>query len=178
MRWTRPEQVVVLIAAAAVISGAVVLGFAREKPSIRIFEPPPQTEIVVQVDGAVIRPGVYHLPLGARAQDAISVAGGPATTADLTTFNRARPLRDGERLTVPHRTASATAPAPGETRIDLNAASARDLEALPGIGPVLAGRIVEYRGRHGPFQRLEDLLQVKGLGPRLLDRLRAHVMIR
>lgn len=177
MRWTRPEQVVVLIAAAAVISGAAVFAVTHQAPSIRLFEPLPQTELVVQVDGAVVRPGLYRLPPGARAGEAVAAAGGPTIAADLTTLNRARPLRDGERLTVPQR-APATGGALGDPRIDLNAASARDLEALPGIGPVLAGRIVEHRERAGPFQRLEDLLQVTGVGPRLLDRLRPHVVIR
>lgn len=177
VRWTRPEQVVVLIAAVAVISGAAALAAVRRPvPSIRVFEQPPQTELLVQVDGAVVRPGLYRLPPGARAADALAAAGGPAMTADLTTLNRARLLRDGERFTVPHRVPGG--PPAGESRIDLNSASARDLEALPGIGPVLARRIVEHRDRHGGYQRLEDLLQVKGVGARLVDRLRPHIVIR
>jgi len=166
---------VVLIAAAAVLTGSAVLVAARRpSPAIRIFEPPAQAEVVVQVDGAVVRPGLYHLPPGSRVADAIAAAGGPAPTADLALLNRARVLRDGERVTLPHRAAGP----PREGQVDLNAAGARELEALPGIGPVLAARIIAYRDRHGPFNRLEDLLQVEGVGPRLLDRLRPRLLIR
>lgn len=176
MRWTRPEQIVVLIAAAAVIAGSATLLVARRPaPSIRIFEQPPQTEIVVQVDGAVVRPGLYRIRPGSRASDAIAAAGGLASTADSAGINQARLLRDGERVTVPLRGSAAQT---GESRLDLNHAAARDLETLPGIGPVLARRIVAYRDRHGPFHRLEDLLQVEGIGPRLLERLRGGIVIR
>ncbi|MGH2399200.1 MAG: helix-hairpin-helix domain-containing protein [bacterium] len=178
MRWTRPEQLVVLIAAAAVIAGsAVLLAARRPAPSIRVFEQSPQTELIVQVDGAVVRPGLYKVRPGSRAADAVEAAGGFAVTADRAVVNQARPLRDGERLTVPHRSAAAQPP-DSDPRVDLNRAAARDLEALPGIGPVLARRIVAHRERHGPFLRLEDLLQVEGIGPRMLERLRAGIVIR
>lgn len=178
LRWTRPEQLVVLIAAAAVIAGsAALLAVRRPPPSIRVFEQPPQTALVVQVDGAVVRPGVYRISPGSRAADAIDAAGGFAATADPSGMNQARLLRDGERLTVPHRAAAAQLP-DADPRVDLNRATASDLEALPGIGPVLARRIVAHRDRHGPFQRLEDLLQVEGIGPRMLERLRAGIVIR
>jgi len=176
LRWTRPEQLVVLIAAAAVIAGSAALLVARRPaPSIRVFEQSPQTELVVQVDGAVVRPGLYRIPPGSRAADAIDAAGGFAATADPAGVNQARLLRDGERVTVPDHVFPLRA---ADTRIDLNRAEARDLEALPGIGPVLARRIVGHRDRHGPFHRLEDLLQVEGIGPRLLERLRAGIVIR
>lgn len=180
MRWSRPEQLLVLFVSAAVVLGAGALFVARRPPaSIRIFEAPVSTELVVQVDGAVARPGLYRLAPGARAGDAIAAAGGEASDADLSLLNRARLLRDGERLIVPRRTSgpsSASAADPGG--VDLNASGVDALDDLPGIGPVLARRIVAHRERHGPFHRLEDLLQVEGMGPRLLDRLRPHVVIR
>jgi len=128
---------------------------------------------------------LYRLPAGSRADDALRAAGGPTPAAE-TTLNRARPLRDGERFTVPYRsTGSDVAPAGGRHpddrgphAVDLNRADAAGLEALPGIGPVLARRIIAYRERHGPFHRLEELLQVEGIGPKLLARLRKHVVIR
>lgn len=180
MRWSRPEQLLVLFVSAAVVLGAGALFVARRPPaSIRIFEAPVSTELVVQVDGAVARPGLYRLAPGARAGDAIAAAGGEASDADLSLLNRARLLRDGERLIVPRRTSgasSASAADPGG--VDLNGSGVDALDDLPGIGPVLARRIVAHRERHGPFHRLEDLLQVEGIGPRLLDRLRPHVVIR
>ena len=201
MRWSRPEQLLVLLASAAVVLGVGALFIARRTPApIRIFEAPASTELVVQVDGAVLRPGLYRLAAGARAVEAIAAAGGPDPDADLSLLNQARLLRDGERLIVPRRQPpgqEAHAPAgrhgagpgrvrgpgtaPGDagpTAVDLNAAGAEALDTLPGIGPVLARRIVAHRERHGPFHRLEDLLAVEGIGPRLLDRLRPYVVIR
>ncbi|HET6946875.1 MAG TPA: ComEA family DNA-binding protein [bacterium] len=175
MRWTRPEQLLVLLTATAVITGAAALVTARRPtPSIRVFESPPFTELIVQVDGAVARPGLYRLVPGARAADAIVAAGGVTPAADLGLLNQARLLRDGERLTIPRR----AAPQPAQPAVDLNAADTSALEQVPGIGPVLARRIVAHRDRHGPFYRLEDLLAVEGIGPRLLARLREHVVIR
>lgn len=180
MRWSRPEQILVLFAAAAVMIGAgALLVVRRPAPSIRIFEAPAPTELVVQVDGAVGSPGLHRLPPGARAADAIAAAGGPSAEADLSLLNQARLLRDGERLTVPHRAAPPAIPSAGDRiPVDVNTASVDMLDDLPGIGPVLARRIVAHRERHGPFHRLEDLLQIDGIGPRLLDRIRPLIVIR
>ncbi len=178
MKWSRPEQVVVLVAVAAVLAGCVALLVVRRPvPPIRIIEQPPQSAFIVQVDGAVARPGMYRLPVGARVSDALAAAGGPAAGGDLAMLNLARVLRDGERVTIPR--AGVVPPQSGDQmRLDLNAATAADLDRLPGIGPVLAQRIASYRARHGPFQRLEDLLQVDGVGTKLLERLRDQVVIR
>jgi competence protein ComEA len=172
--------VLVLLAAAAVVIGAGALFVARRPaPSIRIFEAPAPSELVVQVDGAVRGPGLYRLPPGARAADAIAAAGGASADADLSLLNQAKRLRDGERLSVPRRTVPSAPPSSGDRDpIDLNTAGVDTLDRLPGIGPVLARRIVTHRERHGPFHRLEDLLQIDGIGPRLLDRIRPLVVIR
>lgn len=181
MRWSRAEQWLVLVASAVVLVGAGALIAARRPaPSIRIFEAPPARDLVVQVDGAVVRPGVYRLPTGARAADALAAAGGAAADADLSGVNQARLLHDGERLSVPLRRAAGEAPGAVEPsgQVDLNSADADLLDRLPGIGPVLARRIVAYRDRAGPFHRVDDLLQVEGIGPRLLERLRPRVVVR
>jgi competence protein ComEA len=181
MFWTRPQEAVILAAAALVLAGTGVLLVARRPaPPIRIIEAPDSSEVAVQVDGAVLRPGIYRLATGARLVDALAAAGGVSADADLGGVNRARRVRDGERITVP-RAASPepiTTPGPTGAVLDLNSATAEALETLPGVGPVLARRIVEYRTSHGGFRRVDDLLQVKGVGPRLLERLRARVVIR
>jgi competence protein ComEA len=166
-------------------ASGVLLAVRRPAPPIRIIDAPRSAAIVVQVDGAVARPGVYRLSAAARVADALGAAGGTAPDADLSSVNRARPVRDGERVSVPFRPSAAAVPGAGQgtlsgggVPVDLNAATAADLEALPGIGPVLARRIVEHRTQRGPFRRLDDLLQVKGVGPRLLEGLRARVVIR
>jgi competence protein ComEA len=179
--WSRPQESVILAAAMLILAAAGVLLVARRPaPPIRIIEAPTTSEVAVQVDGAVVRPGIYRLTPGARLADALAAAGGVGTDADLGGMNLARRLRDGERITVPRAAAPGpitTPESPGAV-LDLNSATVEALESLPGVGPVLAGRIVEYRTSHGGFRRLDDLLQVKGVGPKLLEGLRARLVIR
>jgi competence protein ComEA len=118
--------------------------------------------LVVDVAGAVASPGVMELPPGARVRDAIAAAGGFVDGADRSSINLARPLVDGEQVYVP---------AAGGDRagaVNVNAADAAALEALPGIGPVLAERIVADRAANGPFGSIEDLDRVSGIGPSLV----------
>jgi competence protein ComEA len=175
MRWTRGEQLALLLGIAALVAGAtVLLAVRRPVPPIRMLEPPAVTEIVVQVDGEVAHPGLYRLPPGARMADALRHAGGTTHQADLDAVNAARLLRDGERVHVAARGREVQT-AGGPRAVNVNTAPVVELESLPGIGPVLARRIVDYRTRHGPFRQLEDLLQVQGIGPGLLRRLRGAV---
>ena len=176
MRWNRAEEVAALFVACAAIFGSVVL-LALRRPAlpVQVIAQPPPTAVVVQVDGEVLRPGLYHLPAGARAGDAIRAAGGPSPLADVTAVNQARLLRDGDRFILPARSASAAVAK--VSRVFLNTAGEPELTSLPGIGPVLARRIVAHRQRDGPYQRLEDLLQVQGIGPKLLERLRPFVTV-
>ncbi|MDR7437902.1 MAG: ComEA family DNA-binding protein [Armatimonadota bacterium] len=176
MRWSRPEQLVTLGAlAAALVAAGALAAVRRPAPPVRLIEPAPADAVVVQVDGEVVRPGLYRLAAGSRVADAVQAAGGMLPGADTQALNLARLLRDGDRVTVPPR-ASLGPTGPGAP-VNINTADAARLETLPGIGPILARRIVEYRNRHGPFQRLEDLLQVQGIGPRLLERLRPLVTV-
>jgi len=101
VRWSRQEQLVVALAiAAAVVAGGLLLVLRRPSPPVRFVEPPLPTELVVQVDGEVARPGLYRVTRGSRVEDAIQGAGGATAQADLSAVNRARMLRDGDR--VPH----------------------------------------------------------------------------
>lgn len=126
--------------------------------------PTPAPSVVVDVAGAVQRPGVVRLPAGTRVTDAIAAAGGVTPDADLGLLNRAALLRDGARVYVPRL--GETPPAgsvgtPSETKVDLNQATAAELEALPGIGPSTAGRIVRSREQR-PFAKIDEL-QTRGL---------------
>jgi len=145
-----------------------------------------RSPVVVHVAGAVARPGVYELAAGARVQAALDAAGGPAPGADAGALNLAAPLGDGERVYVP--TVGETVPpappvaasGPGTTvagPIDLNRASAGDLDELPGIGPTTAAAIVAHRDQHGPFASVEDLEAVRGIGPAKLEALRGLVAV-
>jgi len=133
-------------------------------------------DVVVDVTGAVQRPGVYRLPTGARVIDAIERAGGAADGAALEGINRAARLADGQQVVVPERGAGgALAGTSEEGPISLGAATAEQLEEIDGIGPVTAGKIVEYRDQHGGLASVEQLDEVSGIGPATMESLRARL---
>ncbi len=139
--------------------------------------------VVVDVAGAVHRPGLYHLPQGARIADAIAHAGGLTKHADSALVNLAAPLADGEQVLVPSSVpgasaaASASAAGPSPTApVDLNTATAEQLDALPGVGPVTAQKIIDYRTQNGPFRSVDDLDAIPGIGPARIDNLRGLVI--
>lgn len=144
-------------------------------PDVRITSAPPATEVavvVVDVAGLVARPGVVELPAGSRVADAIRAAGGLRSPASTSHLNLARPLTDGERIVVtdgttpaPETVTSAPSAFDAQGRLDLNAATADDLESLPGVGPVTAERILAHREDIGGYSDVVQLLEVPGIGP-------------
>ncbi len=146
----------------------------------------PEAQIVVHVSGAVARPGLVQISLPGRVADAVRAAGGLLPTADLAATNLAAPVADGQHVHVP-ALGQGTPPAPiaaGRTTGDgdpaplsVNQATVADLQALPGVGPVLAQRIVDHREASGPFVVLEDLLDVPGIGEGRLAELRKLVTV-
>jgi competence protein ComEA len=145
--------------------------------------------VVVDVEGKVPRPGVRTLPAGSRILDAINAAGGALPGTDLTALNQAQVLVDGEQVLVgvtPPPQVQSGAPAGrgkgkkgrGSTElVHLNLATVEDLEQLPGVGPALAGRIVDYRTEHGPFHSVDDLRQVSGFGGQRFSNLASMVAL-
>ncbi len=131
--------------------------------------------VFVHVVGAVGQPGIYELELGSRVADAIQAAGGLTAEAFDASVNLARVLSDGEQVRV--LSADQIADSEQSSVISLNQANARQLETLPGVGPALAGRIVEWRERNGSFSTLEQLLEVSGIGPKLFENLREFVTL-
>jgi len=124
----------------------------------------PEPHVLVDVTGAVAHPGVYRLTAGSRVVDALLAAGGMTGEADLDALNKAAPIHDGQRIYVPRPGETIPAGSGGsdaQLKIDVNHATASELEALPGIGPTTAARIVRSRGGH-PFARIEEL-QTRGL---------------
>jgi competence protein ComEA len=134
--------------------------------------------VVVDVVGAVRRPGLYRLAAGARVADAVARAGGAAAKAQLELVNLAAPVSDGEQIMVPRRGAVAAAPGGGGGSgvatgpVHLNAATLEQLDALPGVGPVTAQKIVDYRQEHGAFASVDELDAIPGIGPARLEQLR------
>lgn len=139
--------------------------------------------LVVDVAGAVRRPGLYKLPHGSRVADAIRRAGGLTRAADRIAVNLAAPVSDGEQVLVAARGSSAApaavggsdAPAAPTAPISLSSATAEELDTLPGVGPVTAQKIVTYREQHGPFTSVDELDAIPGIGPARLTELQGLV---
>jgi competence protein ComEA len=134
--------------------------------------------VVVDVVGAVRRPGLYRLAQSSRIADALTRAGGATAKADLAQVNLAAPLADGEQVVVPRRGAAGAAPAAGSASagnpaapVQLSTATLEQLDSLPGVGPVTAQKILDYREKHGAFQSVDELDAVPGIGPKRLEQL-------
>ena len=146
----------------------------------------PAPRLVVYVVGAVRRPGLYRLGEGARVGDAVARAGGVTRKADPAAVNLAAPVADGQQVVVPARlpravAAAEGAPVPGGGSVpagpvQLSVATAEQLDALPGIGPVTAQKILDYRTAHGAFRSVDELDEVPGIGPSRVEQLRGLVV--
>jgi competence protein ComEA len=185
-----PRRAALLLAATLLVLLAVAgrtLAGADGRPS----EPPallvpakPVTSaarVVVHVAGAVRQPGLYELKEGERIADAIARAGGATAKADTAAVNLAAPLADGMQVLIPSRVAgaagaAAAGPAAGGAatgaRVSLSSATAEQLDELPGIGPVTAQKIVDYRAKNGGFRSVDDLDAIPGIGPARVEQLR------
>jgi competence protein ComEA len=169
--------IVLIISLLMVLRGNTQINAAPEIIPITISEP----EIFVDVTGAVNNPGVYSLTGRSRVIDAIKAAGDSAPGADLSTINLARVLNDGEQIYVDatvvnsfgQRISKKVASGP----ININRATLRQLDGLDGIGPVIAGRIIEYRKKNGSFLTIDDLQKVSGIGAAKFAQIKSKVRI-
>jgi competence protein ComEA len=202
----RETWLLLALVAAVVLGGVWLFGRAEPArvapPAVAEAAPPPALAsaaptppvtgstssgvVLVHVAGAVRRPGLYELPQGARVADALDAAGGPTRRARLDALNLAEAVSDGRKLEVPARgeamvTSSAGAPLPVPTTspvvVNINTADGPLLETIPGIGPVTAAAILEYRARIGSFTAIEQLLDVSGIGPATLESIRPYVAL-
>jgi competence protein ComEA len=173
--------------------GRFVLGAGTTTPAAPLPPPPavgtgvtglPSSRVVVDVVGAVRRPGLYRLAQGSRIADAVARAGGATGKADLAQVNLAAPLADGEQVVVPRRggaasatsTGGAAAPGAPAAPVQLSTATLEQLDTLPGVGPVTAQKILDYREKHGAFSSVDALDAVPGIGPKRLEQLRDLVV--
>jgi competence protein ComEA len=193
-----PRRVAIAAAAAFILVALAAWYLARPRPSASAATPPPAAisvsgeagggggRVVVDVSGAVRKPGVYRLSAGSRVEDALQRAGGAKHRADLTQVNRAAKLEDGRQILVPIRVgaggaaAASAAAAPGATPsapLNLNTATAEQLDTLDGVGPATAQKILDYRKAHNGFGSVDELDQVPGIGPKRLAALRDHLQV-
>jgi competence protein ComEA len=164
---------------------ALPLVTADTTPGASPAPPPDAPEVVISVAGRVVRPGLVRLPDGTRVADALAAAGGPLPGTDLMGLNIARRLSDGEQLLIgvappPGQSADGTAPATpsgAPRKVDLNTATLEQLDVLPGVGPVTAQRILDWRAAHGRFTSVDQLREVSGIGQARLARLKDLVRV-
>jgi competence protein ComEA len=161
--------------------GAVAPPVAIVRPRAAARAVATRQQLVVDVAGAVRRPGLVHVEQGTRVADALAAAGGATTRADIGLVNLAAPLADGEQVVVPVRGAGGAASAaagPGSPAppVDLNSATAEQLDTLPGVGPQTAAKIISFRQQHGPFHSVEELDAVPGIGPARIEELKGLVL--
>jgi competence protein ComEA len=163
-----------------------------------------QSDVVVDVTGCVAKPGVYHFPPDARVEDAVARAGGATGDADLPKINRAAKLVDGTQVRIPSKKDAAASPPidsaydpnpapsagrrsgsssrgtkaePAPQSVSLNSADSEALQALPGVGPATAERILDYRKSHGKFKSIDELTAVGGIGPKKLEKMRKYIRL-
>jgi competence protein ComEA len=187
-RSTAVVGVCVVLALLAVVGQRLARAGAASQPEIAavplepVAEAPARAVLVVHVVGEVRQPGLYRLRDGARIADAVHRAGGALPDADLAAVNLAAPLVDGIQILVPARAPAVGTLAPGgaaggsagapSAPVSLSSATVEDLDQLPGVGPITAQKIVDYRTEHGPFASVDDLDAVPGIGPARIEQLR------
>jgi competence protein ComEA len=177
------------ILAALILASSSIFILRTSSPSEAITQPPltidvAAVDITVDVQGAVLHPGVYKLTIGARVVDAIKAAGGVTKAGDPSDLNQARKITDGEQIYVYAKTGTVVnkkSPVKVKPKTPafllVNRATAKEFEALDGIGPVLAARIVSYRKTNGPFTTIEDLEKVPGIGASTLAKFKSKLRV-
>jgi competence protein ComEA len=178
--FTRREQIFLAAIMVIIIGTSGIVFWTKEKPAAVVTPPPypaeqkkepaKPKEVVVYVSGAVKQPGVIKLPSESRVIDALNRMGGPLSSADLNGINLAALLVDGQQIHIPNQgdgisgnvmTVGSKIPA---GKVNINTADAAVLDTLPGVGPAMAQKIIDYRKNNGPFRMLEDIKNVPGIG--------------
>ncbi len=197
--WIKQYRGAILFALIMLVIGGVVL-FRLRRPapapiSLQTATPSPAPSATptprplrVYISGAVRRPDVYALPPDSIIKDALLAAGGPVEDADLDRVNLAAAVADGQHVYIPHQGETALpvslscecsepSGSGGQGQVDINTADAATLDTLPGIGPVTAQRIIEYREAHGPFAQIEDIMHVSGIGQSTFAKIRDRITV-
>jgi competence protein ComEA len=156
-------------------AGVILVAVSRPRGSpVTLLSTSTPGLLTVYVSGAVATPGVYTLPDGSRVDAAIKAAGGLTSAADLTSINQAALLVDGEQINVLGNVDTSQI---FVGRVNINTATAMELDGLPGIGPTTAQAIIDYRLQHGPFQFIQDIQNVPGIGPATYDKIKDYITV-
>jgi competence protein ComEA len=185
-------NIVIGILVGLLLAGGIWVATRAPKGESVVLRPAPTAEpLRVHVAGAVVRPGVYVLGENGRVEDAVEAAGGFVVEADKNAINLAAKLEDGERLDIPYVagfipdetsgfvviTEGTPSPLVGEGLVDINTASLEELDKLPGIGPTIAQRIIDYRTENGPFASIDAIVNVPGIGSATFDEIKDLITV-
>jgi len=195
----RYRSYIVIVLVNLVVLGGMFFFWRRPEPEpISILTPEPTATplptptprpLRVYVSGAVMRPDVYELSYDSIVRDAIDAAGGPTSEADLNRINLARRVHDEEQIYVPQKGEESPPVSPpsgpsslspsgqGGGKVNINTATAEELDTLPGVGPAIAQRIIDYRTANGPFQSVEDIKKVRGIGDATFEELKNKITV-
>jgi len=189
LHYTQTQKRSLLVVAALVLATSSFFILRTSTPS-QAITPPALTldvaavDITIDVQGAVAHPGVYKLSIGSRVIDAIKAAGGVTKAGDPSDLNQARIIADGEQIyiyaktgTTSNQKTSVKVKPQSAAFVMVNRATAKEFEALDGIGPVLASRIIAYRKANGPFATIDDLLKVPGIGAGTLSKFKTKLRV-
>lgn len=190
---TPREQLILGLALSVILAGCLWMVYRESRESWSDWEEvaeeveagtaedyAPETKLAIHVTGEVKQADVYYLSAGDRVIDAIEAAGGFTEKADPEAMNLAAPVSDGQRIWVPGVSSEDDdddGGQAGSSRVNINRASLQELQVIPGIGPALARRIVDYRNQRGVFTSPEDLLEVSGIGEKTLTRMLPHIRL-
>jgi competence protein ComEA len=189
-RWFAPITIGALIGLVAFLL-VLLIRTPRDTVVLEVSRQPDPDQIKVWVGGEVVQPGLYQLRRGSRVSDAIEAAGGLKSGADVAALPMAELVADADEIVVPIRGTAPVIPVaaadptepdplmaePSSTLININTADARELEALPGIGPAIAARVVEYRDANGAFSTVDELEAVSGISARMVDEFRPYITV-
>ena len=183
INFTKPQRRALAVVGilAVGLSGFLILKPHKAEaitPVVTSIVAPPM--LVIDIQGEVKTPGVYELPINSRVNDAIKAAGGAKPNADLSFINQARLIKDGEQIYIDKKSISTSnirRSSAASGIININRATAKELDKLPGIGPVIASRIVEYRKLNGFFQSIDDLKKVQGIGASTLEKFKSKIRV-
>ncbi len=178
MESPKKRLIIILLLAVGIVGGSFYNFWQRSSNNTLSAEP--VGEVVVYVSGAVNKPGVFSIAATARVLDAVTVAGGLTPQGDVSKVNMAQPVKDGMQIYVPSKEINsdkaANVVAPGNSlnsgKVSLNTATKEALDTLPGVGPALAEKIIEYRQTHGGFKDIEEVRKVKGISEKKYEKLK------